>query len=502
MRQMSLVWLFRAYRAEPRGAHIMGLAMTSTSAPDFTTLARKPSELLAIVTYVRDTPTLEENDYLEWKSAYDLSSKPGAAATARQLIGMANRDFAQAERHAEGGAYVLLGVEPGMVHGVPHWDSADIENWLARYVEPELRYDAHYGEIDGKEVLVFTVDAPRQGDPIYCLQRTCEVEEVVTPASASQAEKRVKKSIPKGAIYVRHGGKTEQHTPEDLKRLGARLFVVERPALDVAVMLDMSKAVTISEGLVSDAHREGRLRAWREEMLAKLPRRKPKPRGTLDFMTLQSFDYSIQLPSRPLGEKRSEEEYEAEVEGYVQAMRIPGAWLHAIAIDWVKERKSVLGVSVRNNTEQNYENAVIELTLTGLTRGNVFAAEGDAAALLRVPEEPEKWGSPSYIKGILPSRYATTPLAALAKPRPDIEEPGPGQVLVRYPELRIRPHTPHTLEPLLLALAPGMAGESVPVHWRVTASNTDGHQEGDIDFHVPTSESSDEQEPSEAQART
>lgn len=182
-------------------------------------------------------------------------------------------------------------------------------------------------------------------------------------------------------------------------------------------------------------------------------------------------------------------------------MRIPGAWLHAIAIDWVKERRSVLGVSVRNNTEQNYENAVIELTLTGLTRGNVFAVEGDAARLLSVPDEPEKWGDMSFIPNIA-ARYPVAPIAALAKPRPDIEEPGTGQVLVRYPELRIRPHTPHKLEPLLLALAPGMAGQLVPVHWRVTASNADGHQEGDIDFHVPAPASSGAPEPSEAQART
>jgi hypothetical protein len=64
-------------------------AMASTRTPDFTTLARRPSERLAIVGHVRDTATLEETDYLEWKSAYDLSSKPGAAAIARQLIGIA-----------------------------------------------------------------------------------------------------------------------------------------------------------------------------------------------------------------------------------------------------------------------------------------------------------------------------------------------------------------------------------------------------------------------------
>lgn len=98
-------------------------------------------------------------------------------------------------------------------------------------------------------------------------------------------------------------------------------------------------------------------------------------------MDLTSFDYSIQLPSKALGEERSEEEYVAEVEMYVQAMKAPGAWLQAIAVDWVKEKMSVFGVSVQNNTEQNYESAVIELTLIGLTRGNVFASEGDAARL-------------------------------------------------------------------------------------------------------------------------
>jgi Putative DNA-binding domain len=481
----------------------MGRAMADADAPDFITLARRPSERLAIASHVRDAPTLEETDYLEWKSAYDLSSKPGAAAIARQFIGMANRDFAQAERHAEGSAYVLLGVEPGMVHGVPHWDSADIENWLARYVQPELRYDAHYVEIDGKEVLVFTVDAPRQGDPIYCLQRMCEVEEVVKQVSAGQEEKRIKKTLPKGAIYVRHGGKTEQHTPEDLRRLGARLAVAERPTLDVAVMLDTSKAVAIIEGLASDACRDARLRAWSERMLAKLPRREPRlASGKLGLVNFPSIDYAIRFPGRSLGETRSEEEYKAEVEMYVQAMKTPGAWLQAVAVEWVEAKRAMLGVSVRNNTEQNYESAVIELTLVGLTRGNVFAAEGDAARRLRVPEEPEEWGSPSYMTGLLASRYATTAIAVLPKPRPDIEEPNRGQVLARYPELRIRPHTTHRLEPLLLALAPFMVGKSVPVHWRVTTSSTEGHQEGDIDFRVPMPPSSGAPEPSEAQAQT
>ncbi len=475
--------------------------MTGTDAPDFTTLARRPSERLAIVAHVRDTLTLEETDFLEWKSAYDLSTKSDAAKTSKALIGMANRDFAQAERHAEGSAYVLIGVEPGKVHGVPHWDAADIENKLTRYVPTELRYDVQHVEIDGKEVLFFTVDAPRQGDPIYCLQRECDIEEVVT-GGAGEAERKVKKTLPKGAIYVRHGGKTEQHTPEDLTRLTARAAVAERPALDVEMLLDPSKARTINATVASDEYRDQNLHAWEAKMLGKLPRRKPKRvNGPLGLMDFSAFDYAtIHVPSKPLGEKRSEEEYMAEVERHVQAMRAPEAWLRAVAVEWVEERRSVLGVSVCNNTDQNYENAVIELTLKGMTRGNVFAAEGDAAELLAVPEEPEEWGSPSFMRGIVAHRYPTVPIAALARPTPEVEEPSKGQVLVRYPELRIRPHTPHKLEPLLLALPPRVAGATVPVRWRVTASNTFGHREGDIDFHVPGAASSEEPEPAEAQA--
>jgi hypothetical protein len=143
------------------------------------------------------------------------------------------------------------------------------------------------------------------------------------------------------------------------------------------------------------------------------------------------------------------------------------------------------------------------LFLFGVTRGNVLAAEDDAARLLRVPEEPEEWGYHLYLPGIA-DRFPVTSIAAAAR-RPEVEEPGTGQVLVRYPELRVRPHTTHKLEPLLLALAPFVAGTTIPVHWRVTASNTNGHQEGDIEFRVLRPETSNEEprsQPTETQAKT
>jgi hypothetical protein len=136
--------------------------MSETPAPDFTRFARRPSERVAIVEYIYATPSLQEADYLEWKTGYDLSKRPGAAATARQLVGMANRDTAHAMRHADGHAYVLLGVEPGSLSGVPEWDSADIEKWLTPFIGPDLRYDADYVSVEGHpdQVLFLTIDPP------------------------------------------------------------------------------------------------------------------------------------------------------------------------------------------------------------------------------------------------------------------------------------------------------------------------------------------------------
>jgi hypothetical protein len=80
---------------------------------------RRPSERLALVEYIASSPTLQENEHLEWKSGYDLGKRPDAGEVAKQLVGFANRDPARAQRQTGGFAYVLLGIEPGAVTGVP-----------------------------------------------------------------------------------------------------------------------------------------------------------------------------------------------------------------------------------------------------------------------------------------------------------------------------------------------------------------------------------------------
>jgi hypothetical protein len=424
----------------------------SVPAPDFTQLARRPSDRLAIVAHVYGTANLQETEYLEWKSAYDLSKRPGAAAAARQMIGMANRDDASGARHAEGHAYILIGVEPGSVPGVPQWDAAEIESWLRRFMEDELRYDIHYVAYDGVQVLFLTIDPPRAGDPIYALQSASEDPETG-------------KSLAAGTIYVRHGSSTTPQTPEDIRRLAKRAGA-SATSLDLDVRLDPSNVEAINGQLLTSEHRDRTLDGWREEMVALLPDKEPGSWGTFAFQ-------------RPIDETRSQTGYVSEVDLYVQKLKANDhLWWAVVADEWLKADRSILGVSIANGSAENYEDTVVELTF-GLPRAYIHLDVDEVNEVMPTPGRPRKWGVSqmySLADRIVPINRA---------PEPEIEPIDDRTTLVRYPELRVRPHTTHHLEPLLLALGPAHAGRVIPVRWRVTASNTKSDLSADIELLVP-----------------
>lgn len=187
---------------------------------DFAKVARDPSDLLAVVEHVVGTPQLDETDYLGWTTGDDLSTEQDAGGTARHLIAFGNRDPLRARRILEGHAYLLLGVEPGNLVGVPRWAAGDVRRWIAPFVNPELVYDVSYVSHEGADVLVLTVAPPKQGNPLFALQQT--IGDGTT-------------RYPRGTIYVRHGGRNEPSDPADIAMLTARA----RPASsDLAVTVD------------------------------------------------------------------------------------------------------------------------------------------------------------------------------------------------------------------------------------------------------------------------
>lgn len=405
---------------------------------------------------VLQTAGLQETDYLEWKTAYDLSKNPGAAATSKHLIGFANRDFAQALRHVDGHAYLLLGVEPGNLVGVPSWDSADIENWLTRFAGPELRYDVHYVDTGGKRVLFLTVDAPKQGDPIYCLQR-----------ASSELDG---KSLPGGAVYVRRNGLTDFASAADIARLTARASAAVSE-LALRVELDSSLVAVISDQALSpDARNE-----WVEHERGRLYATMPPSR--------QRDPYGLSLPSFT-PETRSREEFMAEVKAYADA--IHRQWPGIVAVNHVRDEQSKLVAVLVNDTDHNFEEAVLELTLP-FEANWVYTAPGDAAHALNPPKPPEGWG-----QGLLAAIRKPVVLPRVgADTKPELEALSNGAILARFPPIHVRPHTPHRLAPLFLALPPALAGQRPSAQWRATARNTPGQLAGTTELAIPELEGED-----------
>lgn len=79
--------------------------------------------------------------------------------------------MAAAQPTFEGCAYLLAGIEPGNVVGVDRVDPADLDDALSKYVLPaQPRWSPNYLTFNGVDVLVITIEAPREGDPICTLQ--------------------------------------------------------------------------------------------------------------------------------------------------------------------------------------------------------------------------------------------------------------------------------------------------------------------------------------------
>jgi hypothetical protein len=151
-----------------------------------------------------------------------------------------------------------------------------------------------------------------------------------------------------------------------------------------------------------------------------------------------------------------------------------------MAAEWLEAGHSKLGVSVINNSEDNYENAVVELTIP-LGRSLIYLRSSEAERVLGVPEKPAPWGEALALL----TRSVTPISSRFREPEPEIEALDQRVTLVRYPEFRVRPRTTHPLNPILLALSPPFAGRTIPVRWRVTASNAKSDQSGELELHVP-----------------
>lgn len=167
---------------------------------------RRPTELQDLVRAVLQADPADETDWIEWKSARQLTTPEGQADAARHILGFSNRHPDRAARNFQGCGYLLIGVQPGSLVGTDRIDPADLEAGLRRYLGDAGPQWSYYNvSYQGTHVALFMVEPPRWGDPIYCLERQF---------AKYQA----------GAVFVRRMGSTHAASPADLRYLQERLL--------------------------------------------------------------------------------------------------------------------------------------------------------------------------------------------------------------------------------------------------------------------------------------
>jgi hypothetical protein len=173
---------------------------------------RTQEQLGALVRAVAAASPGDESRAVEWKSGYpDLGDAHASFAIARAVLGLANRPVSVAQSIFEGVGYVVVGAEPGRIVGQAMPDNADILAAISRYAGRSFPlWDPRSVEVDGRQVLVVTVEPPRAGDRIALLQKSYQ-----PPEKALVAE---------GTIFVRHPGATERASRLDIEQLQDRLL--------------------------------------------------------------------------------------------------------------------------------------------------------------------------------------------------------------------------------------------------------------------------------------
>ena len=175
----------------------------------------------------------DEADWVEWKSTLDMSTKDGAFAVARVVLGLANRLPDRASITCGGLGYVVVGAEPGSVNGVVSIDPASLDQLIEPYLGATggPRWSPVYLPVMNATVLVVTVEAPRAGDRIFTLRREFG-------------------GARGGTVFVRKSGRTIPADSGDLDALQDRLLAAGSAAEIVRVDIARWRLQDLIETLI------------------------------------------------------------------------------------------------------------------------------------------------------------------------------------------------------------------------------------------------------------
>lgn len=422
---------------------------------------RLPSELRTLVQAVHGADPHDEHLWIEWKSRLDLTAPSGLQHVARHILGLANRDPSGAAYYAGGYGYLLVGVQPGQLVGVQTIDPEQMVAKIRALVGDVTRWTPEYVDVSGKRVLVVVVNPPRPGDPIHVLRRKIGNYEP-------------------GTVFARHPGRTDQATPGDMEMLQARLL--ERtPGLEFAVTPVLGTIEAWPE--VADAAEN-----WTQDtapgLLAARHHEKPclpSAFNTNAFTAISAATLAFG-GKQVIPDKRTQEEYEAEVSEYLNQAR--NAFCARAAWRLFRHGPTHLQLVALNPTDQHFKAVRLCVHISG----RVYSYSGES---LRDVEEDKEWPFPARPRP-LGTPTIKDPLAQFANlgflTNFDVPKPGfvtrrgftikdTGSVRIEYDDFSLRSGEKITLDRVPLIVGEP-AGTELEVEWSATAADTRGRLSG------------------------
>jgi hypothetical protein len=442
----------------------------------------------------------QETQAVEWKSEVNLREKVWRARLAKGILGFANRDPAIVTQWFEGCAYLVIGACPGKLVGTTVLDAAKVEDALAPYIGrgpagPE--WSSSYVDVDGKSVLILTVEPPRMGSGIWTFKK-----EVTTDGEPP---------IREGAIFVRHQASTEQASSADINMLTRRAAAAGMRLGGLTLVLaPNSAAVPIDireETLASwlDTERE-ELRLPpeppRESELSKLSvvgvgkvvdpaKRKLLTRE--EILAAAAADIGSGLGAKyMLPDPRSRAKYQAELDSYLTkaGKALPGVLIRSA----LRREMGRIDLSVRNDTLDNFHAVEVELFIA--PPGVLAFFDSGQVSGFRLPTRPVAWGEDRWnpMGGIgairLPS-YPRSPFVPnISIPRGRIDNSNSSRITLH--PVDVRPKRSAELDEFYLLVRPEYAEKTVMAAWTATATDASGSMDGVLEIPVtprlPTTE--------------
>lgn len=421
---------------------------------DTTSAFRFPSELERLVDAVRAAGEHDESEWLEWKSTINATSTkkellltPNAThLIARNVLGFANRNPNTASNWAEGHAYLLIGVEPSNLHGVPSSDPAKIHAQVRVFVGTRVTWRCEFVTLGDKQVLVVVVEPPRAGDPIHALMKSAD-------------------KYQEGHVFIRHPGATEQANADDIEMLTRRASrATDNLKVGVGSAVDTIEVATDPKQVAAE---------WRI-------REESKMMAPLTGERSGSLPGTVSLPRLSISEHRSEEEYRREVEDYLD--KAESAVGIRMACGNVKHIPAMLRMELKNDLDYHLADLIVEAYVFGaLPYSENFLHQVDDHHVPDLPKRPPLYGNGGPVRRsgwTRPTDEFKPLVPRLTLPRGWSTHVYEGVTHIEFDEVDLRAQSGVYLPPVPLMVVP--EAPEVDVHWEATASNRSGRLSGEF----------------------